>query len=48
MLKSMELWFIELRFEKMVIVDELKIFWMLLMILYFYKIMNNESLLLIK
>lgn len=32
----------------MVIVDELKIFWMLLMILYFYKIMNNESLLLIK
>lgn len=32
----------------MVIVDELKNFWMLLMILYFYKIMNNESLLLIK
>lgn len=32
----------------MAIVDELKIFWMLLMILYFYKIMNNESLLLIK
>lgn len=32
----------------MVIVDELKNFWILLMILYFYKIMNNESLLLIK